>query len=226
MRRPSPTRTNDASNAPGKEAVERSDAGEPPRRAGLRERRGRMDLGLVAEPEERAMLVIDERAAEVVGVLDGLPREVRARDEQLDASVRCRRASLGLDVPRVAFPTSSRRVSSASTSGRKYSSPLRSDSGSLRRPERSIRVNEPSSIHVSRTSSTDAAAHDRAREQAPVETARTRARDDVRAKEAARQPEELAVDRRPPRPRARSSRARPAAHGRSPRRRRRSRSRG
>ena len=50
--------------------------------------------------------------------------------------------------------TSSRRVSSASTFGRKYSSPLRSDSGPLRRPERSIRVNAPSSIHVSRTSST------------------------------------------------------------------------
>lgn len=53
----------------------------------------------MAEPEEGAMLVIDERSPEVVGVQHGLPGEVRARDKQLDAPVRGRRASLGLDVP-------------------------------------------------------------------------------------------------------------------------------
>ena len=151
-----------------------------------------MDLWLVAEPEEGAMLVIDERSAEVVGVQHGLPREVRARDEQLDAPVRGRRAPLGLDVPACRLDVEPPRQ-------------LRLD---LRQEvlvalqERFRPAPEPRAEHPGERAELDprvahvvdrAAADDRAREQAPVEPAGARAGDDVGPEDAARQPEEPAV---------------------------------
>ena len=153
-----------------------------------------MHLGLVTEPEERAVLVVDQGAAEVVEVLDRLPREVGARDEELDASCSCSCASLGVGVAlrlsdieppcqlglhlgQEVLVALEERLGLASQTGAEH---LRE------RAELDPRV-----PHVVDR----AAAHDRAGEQAAVETARTRARDDVRAKEAAREPEEPAVDR-------------------------------